>query len=240
MTENQQRKGAKDRTMKIRWNRLNRGIILAVLLAGGLTVYVASQNIRFNHEIPEIQQRAEQLGKELAETNIGSGEAVRRNQRAFVQNNFTSAESGSSSMMNEMMGMSVKKSGALYMLNAPLDAEGEIKSVKYEQISSSVAKSGVNGANVSIDYKVSYEYTGDTEIFGFNGMEYTDSMFWVEGMDTEDETETDRVKILNVEASVDLYMVPDDGEWKIVSMSNDGMETVTGEYADEQGGEPVG
>ena len=53
--------------MRIKWKELNRGIVLAVVLAAGLTVSVIIQDAKFEKNIPDIEKRMEELGQELAE-----------------------------------------------------------------------------------------------------------------------------------------------------------------------------
>ena len=216
--------------MKIKWNQLNRGIILAAVLAAGTAIYVTVQNVQFQNNIPELEQRAEQLGQEMAETNIGSGEATRRKQRAFVQNNFIDSDGAAVSLLE--MGMSMTKSNMLYELNQPYTAEGEILSAEYKQINADVNKSGATGANVKIDYKVSYDCTGTPEFLGFTGTDSTEFYF-------DREQDRNARKTITISGSTTFYMLPDGGDWKIVSVTTDGWYNFDYEFADEEGGEPV-
>ena len=199
--------------MKIRFDRLNRGIILAVVLAIGTAAYVVAQNISFKNSIPEIGERAEKLGQEFAETNIGSNEdAVKRKQTAFVQNNFLSEKGGS--MLN-FGGISMNKSNFLYDLNSIVSEaqEGsEVYSAKYVQKSVKVKKSGSTGANVSVDYEITFDCSGTPSLFGFSGRNETDYMF-------DDDADKDARKTITVIGEADIYMLPDGKEWKIANVT---------------------
>lgn len=215
--------------MKIKWKQLNRGIILAAVLASGTALYVVVQNIQFKNNIPALQERAEQLGLEMAESNIGDGDAALRKKRAFVQNSFTS----NSSAATNIMGMTMTKSNMLYELNQPSDCEGEILEATYEQVSSSVKKSGATGANVTVDYKMSFECVGEPDFLSFLGVDSIEYYF---------ESEEDKAarKTINISGTITLYMLPDDGDWKIVSTSTNNWYNMDVKLADDEGGDYVG
>ena len=216
--------------MKIKWKQINRGIILAVVLAVGTAGYVLVQNAEFKKSIPEISDRAAQIGQEMAESNIGSGDAVRRKQRAFVQNSF---KENDAMTVSDFMGMSFNKNNLLYYLSEPAEEKGEVLSVKYEQISSSVNKSGSVGANVKVDYTVSYECLGTPELLGFNGFDSTEFLF-----DRDEDAEGLKTIVMRGEAT--LYMLPEGGEWRVVTVTSTGWDDLDIVYPEDEGGEPVG
>lgn len=215
--------------MKIKWKQLNRGLILAALLASGTAIYVTAQNIRFQNNIPELEARAEQLGQEMAESSIGSGEAARRKQRAFVQNNFVSGDIS----QPITMGVTMTSSNMLYELNQPYTGEGEILSAEYKQINATVKKSGATGATVSIDYKMSFDCTGAPEFLCFIGTDNIEYYF---------DSEEDKAarKTITLDGSTTFYMLPDGGDWKIASIITDGWYNTDVDFADGEGGDFVG
>ena len=46
---------------KIKWNHINRGLVLGLALGAGTAVYVMVQNAMFKSNIPEISARAEEI-----------------------------------------------------------------------------------------------------------------------------------------------------------------------------------
>ena len=208
--------------MKIRWNRLNRGIILAAVLAMGTAAYVIGDNIAFKQKEPELKARAEEIGRALAESNVGTNrEGIVRNQIALVQNDFLE---GQSSVMDMMSGMSMTKSDMLYQLNnedmfsggyyndsdEEVSVDSEVYAVKYDVISSSVSKGGPTSAYVTMDYKVSYDITGEPTLFGFDGYDYTTMYF-------DSNEDKSLRKVMTFTGSVTLTMRPDGDTWKVLS-----------------------
>ena len=222
--------------MKIRFDRLNRGIVLAVLLAMGTSGYVVWQNVSFSNNIPDITKRSEELLREMTETNIGRDtDAARRKQTAFVQNNFSSEKTGASV---NLLGMSMNKSSFLYMLNDRSandeeEAEWEVYSAEYVQKSTEVKKSGTTGANVSIEYEMKFDYIGEPDFLTFSGLDNYSYM-----MDEADD-EKDSRKTLTITAEANLFMLPDGKDWKMSSISA-GNYSIDVQYADEKGAKSDG
>ena len=227
--------------MKIRFDRINRGIVLAVLLAMGTSGYVVWQNVSFKNNTPTIAKRSEELLREMAETNIGSDtDAVRRKQIAFVQNNFSSEKTGASV---SLMGMNLNKGSILYQLNENMggdymdseDDDWEIYSAEYVQKSTEVKKSGTTGADVTIDYELRFVYRGDPTFLTYSGLNNYSYMY----DDGDDETEKNKRRQVVLTAQANLFMLPDGKNWKIASMSSDEYEIDVVD-PDEEGGESDG
>ena len=224
--------------MKIRWNRINRGLVLFSVLVMGTAVYVIGQNIAFKQKAPELKARADQLGREMAETNLGTNsDAITRNQLAYIQNNFISGKTGSMDLMGATMTKSdfiygvQNKDMYMYDEGDTVTTNDEVLSVEYEQVSASVEKGGPTSAFVKVDYKVSYECTGVPKLLTYTNIE--DMSWMIESDDRKPEH-----KMINAKGSVTFTMRPDDGEWKVVAISGGENTEWDIEYDEDiQGGE---
>lgn len=219
--------------MRIKWKELNRGIVLAVVLAAGLTVSVIIQDAKFEKNIPDIENRMEELGQELAESSIGSGEAVRRKQRAFIMNEYVDRKSKVEDTM-----ATIAKGNMLFMANQPSKENGEVKSGEFRSKRIDVYKAGPNGATVELEYEMKVDMIGTPEIMQFGEMLQTEWYF-------EDVIgEKDLTKKLTAEHSVvvngtyTVTLEKSDGVWKIATAG--GFSDLSVEGKENGGGMGVG
>lgn len=222
--------------MKIKWKELNRGIVLAVILAGGVAVSVVVQNTQFKKNIPEIEQRVKELGDEMTESSVGSGEGVRRRQRAFVMNEYMESKQGS----NDMLSMSMGKGSLMYMVNQPAEENGEINSAEFKINNIDVYKAGTDGATVTLDYEIDLDMTGTPEMLLFGEMMRTH--WYIEDAESNEgsdkESIDDKRRKGTVEGTYTLLMQKDSGTWKIVNA--DGYSDLTLDNNSNGGGTGVG
>lgn len=212
--------------MKIKWNRLNRGIILAVILTVGVAAHVKVQDMRFEKNIPEIEDKAEQLCREMVESNIGSGEAARRKQRAFVQNNF---EESKLSMMDRMgVSFVMNKANLTYELNWPSEGDGEVLDASYKQIDADVTRYGTTGANVDVNYEIVFECMGTPSVLCFAGVDETEYSVY----DDSDEKKAG-LKTITLKGKVSMYMQPDGDDWKMITFSMEDWYRTNVDYPEE-------
>lgn len=222
--------------MKIKWKELNRGIVLAVILAGGVAVSVVVQNTQFKKNIPEIEQRVKELGDEMTESSVGSGEGVRRRQRAFVMNEYIESKQRS----NDMLGMSIGKGSLMYLVNQPAEENGEINSAEFKVNSIDVYKAGTDGATVTLNYEIELDMTGTPEVLCFGEMLRTH--WYIEDAESNEGSDTqsiyDKRRKATVEGTYTLLMEKDGGSWKIANA--EGYSDLTLEKNSNGGGTGVG
>ncbi|SEK59404.1 hypothetical protein [Ruminococcus albus] len=219
--------------MKIRWNHINRGLVLGLVLAAGTAVYVIAQNAAFKKNIPEITDKANEICKEIAEANVGDNrEGVQRKLTACIQDNFISKDS-KMTLEDTNLDSKNKSSMLLMVENMGLDTTGKdrIYSAEYEQISSSVTKWGIDGANVQIDYKITLDCDGSPDIIVPDSILYT-------YIEIRHDADKDLRKTIRYSGSLNMYLFPDGDTWKAVTVSYNDDSRVEIEYPeDAEGGE---
>ena len=219
--------------MKIRWNHINRGLVLGLVLAAGTAVYVIAQNAAFKKNIPEISDKANEICKEIVEANVGDNrEGVQRKLTACLQDDFTYTKNPMVSE-DEYYGAENKSSMLFSVENMTLDTTGcdKVTSVEYKQISSSVSKWGIDGANVQVDYQVTYECYGTPMLLCLDGMINTK---WNIDRDSDNEM----MKTVKVNGSVNMVMFHEDDTWKVSTISYEDYSKISVEYPDgDKGGE---
>ena len=202
--------------MKIKWKELNRGIVLAVILAGGVAVSVVVQNTQFKKNIPDIENRVKELGEEMAECSVGSGEGVRRRQRAFVMNEYLESKQGA----GDMLGMTMGKGSLMYLVNQPAEENGEINSAEFKVNDIDVYKAGADGATVTLNYEIKLDMTGTPEVLLFGEMLRTH--WYIEDAEinegnSSNESIEDKRREATVSGTYTLLMEKDGGSWKITN-----------------------
>ena len=144
---------------KIKWNHINRGLVLGLALGAGTAVYVMVQNAMFKNNIPEISARAEEICRSMAETNTGDNrKGVQRMLTSCIQDNFINTPY-SHSIGEEYMDAVTRTSMLFEVETMDLDQTDcdKVYSTEYKQISTSVSKWGVDVANVQVDYIMTSE-----------------------------------------------------------------------------------
>lgn len=202
--------------MKIRWNHINRGLVLGLVLAAGTAVYVIAQNAAFKKNIPEITDKANEICKEIAEANVGDNrEGVQRKLTACIQDNFINAPYARSDE-GEYMDAVTRTSMLFEVETMDLDQTGcdKVYSTEYKQISTSVSKWGVDGANVEVDYIITCECDGIPMLLSPIGLLNP-------AYEARKSSDKPLHKIVEIKGSCNMIMQKDNGVWKVLSVTYD-------------------
>ncbi len=225
--------------MKLRLDRVNRGVVLGILLGAGTAVYVIVQNIMFKSNIPEIQERAEEIGRTIAEANIGDNrEGVKRMLASRIQDNFIN-KAYSLTVDEAENGLVMNKSALLLDLeSSTADNTGtdRVNSAEYKQLKASVSKWGIDGADVRVTYTMNCDIDG---VPFLQLPAYNIGTAW----EVRDKSKWDCNKQITVSGSYNMIMQKEDGVWKVVkvSISDDDYPNVDIQYPDQNdGGEADG
>lgn len=222
--------------MKIRWNRVNRGLVLGLVLGAGTAVYVMVQNAMFKGNIPEISERAEEICQSISENNVGENrEGVQRMLSSCIQNNFISKQYARS-LEDAYMGAETRSSMLFSAENMDLDITGcdRVYSAEFKQISSSVSKWGIDGANVQTDFVLTCDCDGSPMVMSPMGMINTE---W----EVRRESDKELRKTVTIKGSFNMIMQKEDGVWKAVTVSYNDPYEMNIEYPEgSEGGEADG
>ena len=222
--------------MKIRWNHINRGLVLGAVLAAGTAVYVIAQNVAFKKNIPEISDKANEICKEIAEANVGDNrEGVQRKLTACLQDNFISSDS-KMTLEEACLGCENKSTMLFQVENMELDTTGNdrIYSAEFKAISTSVTKWGIDGANVQIDFMMTFDCDGTPETLTPIGVYST-------SLDVRHGAYKEIRKTVKLKDSMNMYFLRDGDTWKVSTISFNDPFDIDIEYPDStEGGEADG
>ena len=201
---------------KIKWNHINRGLVLGLALGAGTAVYVMVQNAMFKNNIPEISARAEEICRSMAETNTGDNrKGVQRMLTSCIQDNFINTPY-SHSIGEEYMDAVTRTSMLFEVETMDLDQTDcdKVYSTEYKQISTSVSKWGVDGANVQVDYIMTCECDGIPLLLSPIGLLNP-------AYEARKSSDKPLHKIVEIKGSCNMVMQKDNGVWKVLSVTYD-------------------
>lgn len=197
--------------MKLR--NINRGLVLGAALVVGTVVYVCVDNARFKESKPEIEETVREYAEAMSQSNVGGADEVKDNWRKLLSDYFT----GYSNIHDYG---ATKNSIMSEMDDGHDDALGRISKAKTEISNVAVSKSGANGANVTFDFSVYYEFTGSSPAYlFFYGISYLDGEGYDDyGNPLPADKDASYGETLSGEA--EIYLLETDSGWKIASMKN--------------------
>lgn len=199
---------------KIKWKQINRGLVLGLALGAGTAVYVMVQNAMFKNNIPEIEERAEEICRSMAETNTGDNrKGVQRMLTSCIQDNFIN-EPYALSLDEEYMGAVTRTSLLFEVETMEPDQTGcdKVYSTEYRQISTSVSKWGVDGANVQVDYIITCECEGIPLLMTPIGLINP-------AYETRKTSDKSLKKEIEIKGSCNMIMQKEDDVWKTLTVT---------------------
>ncbi|CVI66818.1 hypothetical protein NDGK_00667 [Clostridiales bacterium CHKCI001] len=195
--------------MKRWYKKVNRGLVLAVILFIGLVSYITVGTIQFNQQ--------KESAKELIENYM---EAVMK---------FAADKTASNIQVEQLMGTYWEKK-EMRLQDGGLDKEEfqmqmdqflEEKNENLEQLSGimtdyQISKYGTKGALCKIEYNYDFTLSGETVVILPTGIEVISEDLW-----TEYGLETDQKAKRNEQLSANIYLTLTDDGWKIVRITMD-------------------
>ena len=195
--------------MKRWYKKVNRGLVLAMILIVGLVSYITVGTIQFNQQ--------KESAKELIENYM---EAVMK---------FAVDKRASNIQAEQLMGTYWEKK-EMRLQDGGMDKEVfqmqmdqflEEKNENLEQLSgimtdSQINKYGTNGALCKIEYNYDFTLSGETVVILPTGIEVISKEVW-----TEYGLETDQKAKRNEQLSANVYLTLTDDGWKIVRITID-------------------
>lgn len=193
--------------MKRWYKKVNRGLVLAVILFIGLVSYITVGTIQFNQQ--------KESAKELIENYM---EAVMK---------FAADKTASNIQVEQLMGTYWEKK-EMRLQDGGLDKEEfqiqmdqflEEKNENLEQLSGimtdyQISKYGTKGALCKIEYNYDFTLSGETVVILPTGIEVISEDLW-----TEYGLETDQKAKRNEQLSANIYLTLTDDGWKIVRIT---------------------
>ena len=195
--------------MKRWYKKVNRGLVLAMILIVGLVSYITVGTIQFNQQ--------KESAKELIENYM---EAVMK---------FAVDKRASNIQAEQLMGTYWEKK-EMRLQDGGMDKEVfqmqmnqflEEKNGNLEQLSGimtdyQINKYGTNGALCKIEYNYDFTLSGETVVILPTGIEVISKEVW-----TEYGLETDQKAKRNEQLSANVYLTLTDDGWKIVRITID-------------------
>ncbi|HIR88657.1 MAG TPA: hypothetical protein IAC96_06875 [Candidatus Fimimorpha faecalis] len=195
--------------MKRWYKKVNRGLVLAMILIVGLVSYITVGTIQFNQQ--------KESAKELIENYM---EAVMK---------FAVDKRASNIQAEQLMGTYWEKK-EMRLQDGGMDKEVfqmqmdqflEEKNENLEQLSGimtdyQINKYGTNGALCKIEYNYDFTLSGETVVILPTGIEVISKEVW-----TEYGLETDQKAKRNEQLSANVYLTLTDDGWKIVRITID-------------------
>ena len=195
--------------MKRWYKKVNRGLVLAMILIVGLVSYITVGTIQFNQQ--------KESAKELIENYM---EAVMK---------FAVDKRASNIQAEQLMGTYWEKK-EMRLQDGGMDKEVfqmqmdqflEEKNENLEQLSGimtdyQINKYGTNGALCKIEYNYDFTLSGETVVILQTGIEVISKEVW-----TEYGLETDQKAKRNEQLSANVYLTLTDDGWKIVRITID-------------------
>ena len=195
--------------MKRWYKKVNRGLVLAMILIVGLVSYITVGTIQFNQQ--------KESAKELIENYM---EAVMK---------FAVDKRASNIQAEQLMGTYWEKK-EMRLQDGGMDKEVfqmqmdqflEEKNENLEQLSGimtdyQINKYGTNGALCKIEYNYDFTLSGETVVILPTGIEVISKEVW-----TEYGLETDQKAKRNERLSANIYLTLTDDGWKIVRITMD-------------------
>ena len=195
--------------MKRWYKKVNRGLMLAMILIVGLVSYITVGTIQFNQQ--------KESAKELIENYM---EAVMK---------FAVDKRASNIQAEQLMGTYWEKK-EMRLQDGGMDKEVfqmqmnqflEEKNENLEQLSGimtdyQINKYGTNGALCKIEYNYDFTLSGETVVILPTGIEVISKEVW-----TEYGLETDQKAKRNEQLSANVYLTLTDDGWKIVRITID-------------------
>ena len=195
--------------MKRWYKKVNRGLVLAMILIVGLVSYITVGTIQFNQQ--------KESAKELIENYM---EAVMK---------FAVDKRASNIQAEQLMGTYWEKK-EMRLQDGGMDKEVfqmqmdqflEEKNENLEQLSGimtdyQISKYGTNGALCKIEYNYDFTLSGETVVILPTGIEVISKEVW-----TEYGLETDQKAKRNEQLSANVYLTLTDDGWKIVRITID-------------------
>lgn len=195
--------------MKRWYKKVNRGLVLAMILIVGLVSYITVGTIQFNQQ--------KESAKELIENYM---EAVMK---------FAVDKRASNIQAEQLMGTYWEKK-EMRLQDGGMDKEVfqmqmnqflEEKNGNLEQLSGimtdyQISKYGTNGALCKIEYHYDFTLSGETVVILPTGIEVISKEVW-----TEYGLETDQKAKRNEQLSANVYLTLTDDGWKIVRITID-------------------
>lgn len=195
--------------MKRWYKKVNRGLVLAMILIVGLVSYITVGTIQFNQQ--------KESAKELIENYM---EAVMK---------FAVDKRASNIQTEQLMGTYWEKK-EMRLQDGGMDKEVfqmqmdqflEEKNENLEQLSGimtdyQINKYGTNGALCKIEYNYDFTLSGETVVILPTGIEVISKEVW-----TEYGLETDQKAKRNEQLSANVYLTLTDDGWKIVRITID-------------------
>lgn len=195
--------------MKRWYKKVNRGLVLAMILIVGLVSYITVGTIQFNQQ--------KESAKELIENYM---EAVMK---------FAVDKRASNIQAEQLMGTYWEKK-EMRLQDGGIDKEVfqmqmnqflEEKNENLEQLSGimtdyQINKYGTNGALCKIEYNYDFTLSGETVVILPTGIEVISKEVW-----TEYGLETDQKAKRNEQLSANVYLTLTDDGWKIVRITID-------------------
>lgn len=202
--------------MKGRLKKLNRGIILAIILLIGLTIYIMIDNHNFKSEKSEIENVVEDYVNALNAFNITPEDQRALDVKLTQQQSDEIYKNGKTILdkywvegktpVNTSFDFYFVKSDMRRMLQSWIDTkQGYVTDYKLDIKSSSISKNGPNAAIMFLDVSVKATGAGEQTIFGLDGQEW---------LSFSDEVDTN-LKSTKAEGNYDIYLKRTSDGWKI-------------------------
>lgn len=195
--------------MKRWYKKVNRGLVLAMILIVGLVSYITVGTIQFNQQ--------KESAKELIENYM---EAVMKFAADKTASNIQAEQLMSTYWEEKEMRLQdggIDKEVFQMQMNQFLEEKNE----NLEQLSGimtdyQINKYGTNGALCKIEYNYDFTLSGETVVILPTGIEVISKEVW-----TEYGLETDQKAKRNEQLSANVYLTLTDDGWKIVRITID-------------------
>ena len=195
--------------MKRWYKKVNRGLVLAMILIVGLVSYITVGTIQFNQQ--------KESAKELIENYM---EAVMKFAADKTASNIQAEQLMSTYWEEKEMRLQdggIDKEVFQMQMNQFLEEKNE----NLEQLSGimtdyQINKYGTNGALCKIEYNYDFTLSGETVVIIKTGIEVISKEVW-----TEYGLETDQKAKRNEQLSANVYLTLTDDGWKIVRITID-------------------
>ncbi len=201
------------------FRKINRGIVLGVVLVIGTSIYVVNDNRRFKQSEGDIKNVVDNYFDDIAELNLKKDEDVYSNVEELVDKTWGYGDF-SNNDYNIISKSSIKSD--LEYLKENSSSVGEVFTYETNITSLKINKYGPNGAVASFNLSEYIDFSGAPDILSY------DSFCQVENNDYDQVSGEMNVDVNNeysltkeyYEAKIYLNYI--DGEWKITGVANYG------------------
>lgn len=214
-------------SFKTRMKKMNRGILLGVVILLALIIYIVVDNVRFNQSKDDIKNEAQKYAEAFAAASVSdvegiwSKEDVEKYNQGLTQviNEYWSDNGVSTALIYGYEGKNDMIDYVSYFGNTS-SYVGNVKNVKYDFTKVKVKKYGPGGAMLTGTIVMTGsvpQYNGFTFI---GGCMYAD---YFTGVDDDKENEEGKISNATVDISVEIdatmIFTYEDGQWKICNQS---------------------